>query len=288
MIEAQRTQDAPESGAAQQPAPSTPETPSRPQRGTQKLVYGLDGAEPIPLRDYTLAEMASNPEFVDTMKRTAEQVIQKSEGVEQQQQPQSPSDNWQARYEQLLQQHNQISQYGNIIKAMENDPSLVSLMQRAIAGEVASMDRREESGFDYDDAFETEDPKATRTDGKSRQTDEQRIAAAREQGMREAMVQIEMKQAIDEFMEAGGTPEQAQAFQEFLQNPSGLSARDFLSLYRAREERQNPKQPPKGQKQLPPMPLASVNGQTDRPSDTPFVATPSDGSRYFPGDPNKF
>lgn len=271
-------------GAA--PEPAAKASPGEP------LVYGLDGQEPVGLKEYSMREMQEAPAFAEQMDAAMRTTLESAESPGSPSgQPEAGGEDWRQRYVDLLQDHQSIARYGNIINAMENDPRLVDVMQRAIAGDVAARDRRAESNsYDFhDEAFYDDDSDDEPShDGRSAKSDAQKIAAAKEQGAREAMVRVEIQNAMNEMMEAGGSADELQAFQEFLVNPSGLSAHDFLALFRSRNSRAGSPASKKVNKELPPAPLAGANGQTDRPSDTPYVETGDAGHRFYSGDPNKF
>ncbi len=287
-----QTQSAPEAQEQVDGQATNSEQQGAAPKSDGPMVYGLDGQAPKSLKEHYASEMSGHPGLGTQMEEAAARALQQAEANSMERAEKQPqvdaADYWKQKYMDVQGRYASIAQYENIIRAMEDQPRLVDVMQNAIAGDVV----RRDSAEDYDDIFGPDESNPTSDGNAPQMTEEQRIAAAREQGMRQAQVQMEMQEAIREFMEAGASPEEMDAFQEFLMNPSGLSAHDMLSMFRARNKRtatgQQPPKSPKEPKDLPPQPLAATSGHSDRPNDNAFVGVSGDGSRYFSGDPNKF
>lgn len=273
------TQAKPEQ-TTQQEAPQ----PQQAQKGNEgRMVYGLDGQEPVPEREWR-QKVSEDPAFRPerAVKNAVQEQMSKPEAAQEE------ASYWKEKAQKYQEEYEKISRYGGIISAMENDSNLVEVMQRAIAGEAVEYEDslKGESLREYGDEEPSE---GLGTRGKD---PEQLQREAEERGRRQAQFNYELQTVMADMLQNGATEQEVDQFLEFVKQPAGMTAYDLLAVYKGRLTKdqgstQDTKAPPK--KQNIPSPVSTMGGETDRPSADNYQETPQEENlKYYPGNPNNY
>lgn len=186
------------------------------------------------------------------------------------------SDYWRRKYEKAQSEANHVSQYQNVITALEGDPDLVNVLEQHISGEIVSS-RNE---IDEDDPW-GENLTAAKPTPKPVQPDNG--LDTREHDAEVAKMQIEIQTFLGGLMDNGVPDHTTDEFLEFLKNPSGVTVQDLWQAYSGKKEREG--KPVQNAKKDKPKGSPSVNdmgGTTDRPEANQYTSHEG-GQNYVPG-----
>lgn len=190
---------------------------------------------------------------------------------------------YKAQLQALQEKYSSAARYQGIIARLEQDSSLVDVLEKHIAGE--SVEVRQSLFVDDDD----DEPKRRSPKETAEPTQAEREEAARQRGEMEATRRIELKNFMN-VLSTRGVPEYlADKFVAWTNNPSGLTVEDLYAAFESYEKRSSadekpaPKPVPK-EKGPSGLPIAAVGGSTDRP-DTKKAIGMRDGVKFV-GNPN--
>lgn len=170
----------------------------------------------------------------------------------------------------------ELGQYRNIIKALEESPSLVDVLEKHISGEAANV------AGSWENADEYWDSRDEHTDAKAEPAT--KGSAPADDGSRNATdgLDVKKREEINTFLgmlATQGVPDHAMdAFLQFMNNPSGVTIEDLWAVYNNIQKRTGA--PGKVEAELPPPPVAAVPGATERPSQDTFKAPDTKGVVY--------
>lgn len=174
--------------------------------------------------------------------------------------------------DELQAKYSHATRYAGIIDRLENDSSLLDVLQRHIAGEMV------EAGSIFDD--DTQQPSRNSQPQAKPAVDD--IEAARQRGAAEAHMQAELKNMFSELASRGAPEYLMDKFLAFANNPTGLNAWDMWAAFMSKENRENPVTAPEEKKQNGPkgLPISAVAGDTDRPDTSKTIKRTSNNTRY--------
>lgn len=185
---------------------------------------------------------------------------------------------WKEKYQQAK-QYESLSKYQGIIGALESNPDLVDVLERAMAGE---LDAARYSEF-------TEDEDSAPTEGQRRPTAAD-LKKAEEEGARKALAQQELNAALRTLAEWGIPDHAVDKFMNWANDPQGMTVLDLFNVFQTVEERSGRPVKGKGQsgktRKQGGTSVAALPGNSDRPSADKYVPAEDAGTYHYRSDPN--
>jgi len=219
-----------------------------------------------------VSEFEMNPmEPIDGKPATRELRIEEANGSEPKANPASNpgSDYWRQQAMAAREQYEELAQYSGIIKALEDSPSLVDVLEREIARGATDSGSWDDPDEYWDKVDAQEKAEAQPKPSKQAPAEQGAVLEDNSEALNRKREEINTFLKV---LASQGVPDYAMdKFLRFINNPSGVAIEDLWQVYNRVEEREV--EPAKGEAEdLPPPPVSAVPGETERPRQETFKA----------------